>query len=449
MSKHKDNLLLAAQSFTVLGLKIAPISNSITIYNYNENNLLKSPSVNIDEYTQECFKGYRTSVPDIYRLINNLDDKLIGIGGILAYKGIYVIDIDGCLDIEVIQQICIELGLDKRYSWVIESGSGAGYHILFQCNDAKAIPESIIDFHDYNGKYPELETFFNGKTNSYFCKSEISAFLKIEFKWGGFTVLPPSLHACGLNYKFLNNTPNFPPLKVSFDKIVKVKNKYCGLPSHTSETVWPDETLKYSSLHIPLGNDTNELISERYSKEELLTVTCIKLLRIIHQTSPIEDICVEVTSMIRDIYYGNIMRRDTICFVLPGSFIAASGIRHHFIVGEIDSEIKGEINSRIIDKIMQPVERFLNRYKAYYDYSSKNTVYLENELAKAVFLNVLYHNHYNYNRNNLDDYTSKTNDFDFYYEELSTYNTITFLCDYILKNKYTIQDYKYDNRCFR
>ena len=52
-----------------------------------------------------------------------------------------VIDIDGAEDYEIVENILNELELPERYSWVIQSGSGEGFHIYIRVSLTPALPK--------------------------------------------------------------------------------------------------------------------------------------------------------------------------------------------------------------------------------------------------------------------------------------------------------------------
>jgi hypothetical protein len=50
-----------------------------------------------------------------------------------------------------------------------------------------------------------------------------NSFFKIEFKWLGHVVIPPSLHYSGKLYEFLYSEPKVPPQEVNFEKLSELQ----------------------------------------------------------------------------------------------------------------------------------------------------------------------------------------------------------------------------------
>lgn len=109
-----------------------------------------------------------------------------GIGLVLGwnkYRAIDVDDVDFCINRDrLVEDFLTYLSLPKDYPWVIRSGSGRGFHIIFKCDN--------------------LDSEFESKTYSpnFHYKS---FFWRLELGWKTHLVLPPSLYHNGNSYEFL------------------------------------------------------------------------------------------------------------------------------------------------------------------------------------------------------------------------------------------------------
>ena len=113
------------------------------------------------------------------------------------------------------------------------------------------------------------EKFYNKKILlPYFSEnySLHSLFDKIEFRWINHLVLPPSLHRTGSKYRFINHYPKNPPIEVSFDLLVKLKDTIC-------QTRSPDSSISTKYLVSKAddkGEDNNQGISSYQFKPHYL-----------------------------------------------------------------------------------------------------------------------------------------------------------------------------------
>ncbi|MCC7319311.1 MAG: bifunctional DNA primase/polymerase, partial [Bacteroidales bacterium] len=231
-----DNHLIRyyAKFFHEMGLNISCISNIPNSYNYLEHNILKAPN-----HEWKHLQSRRQEEVEF----NNYDwENSLGLGIILGYENIMAIDIDGCIDFDLIKFFCRQLGVPSDYEWIFISGSKCGFHMVFYCDD-------ISDL--YAGQHlkrkNKVDLFGQGETSSYYpmphdadyhlgstyisydkniLDSEFNdnfwlkdLFKRIEFKWSGHLVLPPSYHQSGLNYSFHNNVPKNKPIKIKFETL--------------------------------------------------------------------------------------------------------------------------------------------------------------------------------------------------------------------------------------
>src|SRR5690606_504952 len=112
-----------AEYFHELGLNISFISNKTSKHNFlYDSKRLKAPF-----YDWKVFQSQRQTkeILDDYEW-----DKCFGIGIILGFNDIAAIDLDGCVNEEILKFILEYLHLPINYEWVIKSGSHAGYHII-------------------------------------------------------------------------------------------------------------------------------------------------------------------------------------------------------------------------------------------------------------------------------------------------------------------------------
>lgn len=103
------------------------------------------------------------------------------------YRAIDVDDVDYHLTDGFIEEFLTYLSLPKDYPWVIRSGSGCGFHIIFKCDD--------------------LDSEFESKSyspNIYYKRGPVQKnFSRLELRWKTHLVLPPSLYHNGHEYEFL------------------------------------------------------------------------------------------------------------------------------------------------------------------------------------------------------------------------------------------------------
>lgn len=150
-----------------------------------------------------------------------------GIGLVLGFNKYRAIDVD---DVDMFNLLCTYgdeetglnilinkflsiLGLPDNYPWVVKSGSGKGFHIIFKCDDIDEKIDSISfepndNYNDGHGSYE---------------------FLRIELRWSDHLILPPSIHASGNRYSFRNNVlPSSAPDSILLSSVDKLITKYCG-----------------------------------------------------------------------------------------------------------------------------------------------------------------------------------------------------------------------------
>ena len=253
-----EELQFYAQYYYEMGFNISFISTEVTRYNF----LAGSKKLKAPTYEWETFytKRQPQEVFDEYPWKDAL-----GFGLVLGYNQLSAIDIDGCIDEDVLHKILNFLNLPSNYPWVTSSGSKGGYHILFRTQ----LPEKnwlrSSEYLEDNGQYriSNVDMDF-GKTslNAYYPAQHfsLSSFCKIEFKWQGHVIMPPSLHSCGEQYKLFNKLPKDLPRFIDFAILDIFQKKTCG-----DITVGSGQKTKYFSAQ--------ELADENLDNEFALVIS--------------------------------------------------------------------------------------------------------------------------------------------------------------------------------
>src|SRR5690606_16504988 len=154
-----------------------------------------------------------------------------GLGGIQGINDWRCIDFDRVEDFEIVELILKELELPGKYSWVVQSGSGEGFHIYIRSPHPNPLPEGEGNpFYRLGGEKavykfklkPVSPSESRGRESGY-CKH-------IELRWMNCqTALPPSNHESGGIYNFYYDEPKEPPVYVDLEKLICCLEKYCTL----------------------------------------------------------------------------------------------------------------------------------------------------------------------------------------------------------------------------
>lgn len=144
-----------------------------------------------------------------------------GLGGIQGIRDWRCLDLDIVEDFEIVELMLKDLGLPENYRWVVQSGSGEGFHIYVRIKTNDGMLKKI------GGEKAVYK--FKLKNESY-CKH-------IELRWMNCqTALPPSMHESGGIYNFYFESPEEPPVYVDLDKLIKCLEKYCVIEAQSAES---------------------------------------------------------------------------------------------------------------------------------------------------------------------------------------------------------------------
>jgi len=267
MEKINKNVL--AKHYHSLGLNVTCIKNEINEFNILESNLLKSPC-----HDWLKFQEKKQSEEDL----QSIDwTDATGVGVVLGYDGIMAIDIDNCIEIDLVKIICSILDIDENYSWIIRSGSECGFHILLKCQNRnvdvkpftnyelkfgliyRKLNEKIENEDDINAYYSKNEFLEDHLSLKYFKKNILLSklFEKIEFRWSNHLVLPNSLHQSGNSYAFLNGLPISEPSEITIEKLENLKDLLC-----TFDADWSGWHGEKRVSQIACGDGTKKILGK-------------------------------------------------------------------------------------------------------------------------------------------------------------------------------------------
>lgn len=144
-----------------------------------------------------------------------------GIGIPIGLDDLRLLDLDAVEDYEILDKLLEDLELPIKYPWVVQSGSGEGFHISIRVKDASA----------------SLSTRIGGDKAVYKLQMKEKGFCKhIELRWKNCqTVFPPSRHESGGVYSFYYDEPKELPVYVDAEKLITVLEKYCVLEEARKE----------------------------------------------------------------------------------------------------------------------------------------------------------------------------------------------------------------------
>ena len=204
-----------------------------------------------------------------------------GVGVVMGINNLRCFDLDKVEDPGILDTILQELELPEDYRWVVQSGSGEGFHIYFLCPYPH--PNSRIEFgtgslpsdserpsRDKKGEGTDARKFFEKLGGE---KAVYKFYLKkdgvchhIELRWKDCqTALPPSMHESGGMYSFFHNEPLELPATVDADKVASFIERHCRIGKQAdtekvTETVHHfdeerlESALDYLSINLPDGS---------------------------------------------------------------------------------------------------------------------------------------------------------------------------------------------------
>lgn len=214
--EYESHFKLASMFYHNIGMNITKIKG-----NSQDLESFKSPD-----------KDWEYSIDDFYdkqqsseMLLSEDWAKSSGIGLALGWNDYRAIDVDeihtryGNKN-EMIHDCLKLLGLSEDYPWVVASGSGTGFHIIFNTS-------SINDTFNCKAYTPNYRYRINDGKDK--------LFERIELRWKGHLVLPPSIHFSGKIYQFINGDfPSKLPATVKIGLIDKMITHFCGRASINS-----------------------------------------------------------------------------------------------------------------------------------------------------------------------------------------------------------------------
>ncbi|MCF8239759.1 MAG: PriCT-2 domain-containing protein [Melioribacteraceae bacterium] len=150
--------------------------------------------------------------------------RVNGLGTISGVNDLRCLDFDNVVDENFVYEFAEALGLGKDYVWIVKSGSGKGFHIWFYCENEDYYLEGIGG----EKSYYKFEPRKNKKCDH------------VELRWKNCqTVLPPSKHPSGNEYKFVNmkssGIPELEPGKVWIGKLLESIKKLCVIEDSNSD----------------------------------------------------------------------------------------------------------------------------------------------------------------------------------------------------------------------
>lgn len=223
-------LELFAKHYYSLGLNVTCIGNQLNEHNFYCRNILKTPN----HKWKHLFENRQSEAEYMSYAWNHAT----GVGSVTGFEGIRVVDLDGCNDYNLLEEILDLLGLESSYEWVTMSGSKNGFHIFVVTEKFTSLSdEQVVTTFPPMLPYKHL-------------------FDKVEILWNTHVVLPPSIHNTGGKYSFLNCTyPTSLPQKIEQKKLGKLINKYLEAEKKVIGTRYGDVLVEFTPPNIPSNLD--------------------------------------------------------------------------------------------------------------------------------------------------------------------------------------------------
>lgn len=221
--------IIAKQYHTEFGFNVLPLVGKV-------------PTVKWEEWQSK-----RQTAEDLEAM--DWNSSTTGIGVVMGINGLRCIDIDGIENPEMITELINHLGLPSDYAWLIQSGSGSGYHIYFRSSRHNPLPMVEENLLDRIGG--EKAVFKLNMKEEGVCHH-------LELRWKDCqTALPPSKHPSGGVYNFLHIEPKEIPETVEIEKVISYLQKHC-------------ETEKKKNSKANKEIAPNAVIKKKYYDEETL-----------------------------------------------------------------------------------------------------------------------------------------------------------------------------------
>jgi len=179
-----------------------------------------------------------------------------GFGVVLGIDDLINLDLDVVEDYEILDKLLQTLGLPEKYPWVIQSGSGEGFHIYFRLKDELGILAN---------KFGGDKAVFKFKPK----ERNICKHVEVRRK-NCQTVLPPSMHESGGIYTFYYDEPKELPPYIEAGKLVEVISMFFEIEVTTPK----ERTKKTERIEEPLHYDSERLESALASLAKNLPSNC-------------------------------------------------------------------------------------------------------------------------------------------------------------------------------
>jgi len=179
-----------------------------------------------------------------------------GVGVVMGINNLRCFDLDMVENPDILDQILTELNLLEDYMWVVQSGSGEGFHIYFICPEPDD-PQNKSKFHKKLG----------GEKSAYkYYLKQDGVCHHLELRWKECqTALPPSMHESGGMYSFFYKEPLEIPATVEADRVAAFVEKFCKVgkeyeAERKAETVTHfdedrlESAIDYLSKNLPDGS---------------------------------------------------------------------------------------------------------------------------------------------------------------------------------------------------
>lgn len=182
---------------------------------------------------------WQTEIQTENDIINMDWDNATGLGGIQGINDWRCIDIDGAEDYEIVELILKTLDLPEKYCWVVQSGSGEGFHIYIRSPHPSPLPKGEGVFEKIGGLKAVYK--FKMKQEGY-CKH-------IELRWMNCqTALPYSMHESGGVYSYYFDDPKEPPDYVELDKVIECLSEFCVVDASTTLSMTRNKSEKRENI---------------------------------------------------------------------------------------------------------------------------------------------------------------------------------------------------------